>query len=312
MGTIYDMLRKVEEMGRQIHDLSSKTVNIEPDSDGMIDKECPKEVCKNYFKIHEEDWKNKVKDETVYCPFCRNISKASEYIPKDQKEIIGNDIRNSLLNYWHTETPIPEVFLLKSRKEFELKIECEKCQTRFSVIGAAYFCPCCGFNSIEKTAETSIEKIKLIIGNLDSLKKILEENTNKDQAQIAINLLVENSLTNCIATLQSFCEVKYNKLSSKAAPFNVFQNIEKGNNLWIDLKGKGYSDWIPNNDYKKLVIHSQRRHLLEHKGGMVDAMYLQKTNDNTYNVGDRIVVKEQDVLELINLISKLFDSINKL
>lgn len=32
-------------------------------------------------------------------------------------------------------------------EEWEIDITCENCGTRYSVIGSAYFCPCCGHNS---------------------------------------------------------------------------------------------------------------------------------------------------------------------
>jgi hypothetical protein len=49
----------------------------------------------------------------------------------------------------------------------------------------------------------------------------------------------------------------------------------------------------------------QRRHLLSHSEGLVDEKYLKRADDLTYKLGQRIVVKENDVNELLKLIRKI-------
>ncbi len=86
------MIRKLEGLKDEIQNLSGKTFTIDPDKNGMIDKQCPRVECNAFFKVNSEDWKNIVKDEQVFCPFCRNNSIASEYLPKAQR----NEVVNSL------------------------------------------------------------------------------------------------------------------------------------------------------------------------------------------------------------------------
>ena len=49
----------------------------------------------------------------------------------------------------------------------------------------------------------------------------------------------------------------------------------------------------------------QRRHLIEHNNGMVDQRYIDKSGDNSYAVGQRLVVKESDPQTLLAIIKKL-------
>ena len=49
----------------------------------------------------------------------------------------------------------------------------------------------------------------------------------------------------------------------------------------------------------------QRRHLIEHNNGMVDQKYIDKSGDNSYAVGQRLVVKGSDPLTLLAIIKKL-------
>jgi uncharacterized Zn finger protein (UPF0148 family) len=313
MGTINDMLRKLDRFQNEIESLSGKTFTVLPDKKGMIDKQCPKDECNSFFKVNSEDWKNIVKDDEVFCPFCRNNSKAQDYLPNNQRKELVSTVRQSIMNFWHYEQPISQnIVSIQSTEEFELHIQCEKCEVRFSVIGTAYFCPSCGYNSVERTAKDAIEKLLLKADKISKIQESLEQALSKDEAAIVAKSIIENSLSECIGTLQTFSETKYNHLTNTTAPFNAFQNVEKSNNLWMSFKGQNYKNWLSADEVNDLIIFTQRRHLLEHKGGLVDAKYLQTTNDTNYTVGNRLIVKPEDIIALGKIVLKIIDNINKL
>jgi len=54
-----------------------------------------------------------------------------------------------------------------------------------------------------------------------------------------------------------------------------------------------------------LQRYFQQRHILAHKDGIVDEGYRQKTGDRQYQSGQRLVIKESDVLRFTNLVEKL-------
>jgi hypothetical protein len=306
MGTIQDMINRLEHLGDELEGLKDKTFMIPIDSDGMIDRQCPKDECKSYFKVNDEDWSNIVKDEEVFCPFCRNKSIAADYLISEHRSHAVEALRESILNVFHYGSNIPEnAITLNAQQEFALKVKCESCNTRYAVIGAAYFCPCCGYNSITNTALEALERMRGQISNLDTLKKIYEIEFNKDDAVSLAKYITEKTLVSCISTLQSFAETSYNFLSASPAKFNIFQNITEGNKLWINLTGQGYIDWLTDDEYFKLNIYAQRRHLLEHKNGIVDDMYLKKSDDKSYQVGDRVIVNADEVLTLLTIIEKI-------
>ena len=86
--------------------------------------------------------------------------------------------------------------------------------------------------------------------------------------------------------------------------FNAFQNLEIGASYWKDILGETYADWLTVDEMARLTLF-QKRHLISHTEGIVDQKYLDKTNDTIYKLGQRIVIKEKDVIELITLIEKL-------
>lgn len=49
----------------------------------------------------------------------------------------------------------------------------------------------------------------------------------------------------------------------------------------------------------------QRRHILEHNGGIVDERYINQSADNSYLPGQHLVVHIKDALDLLSIIKKL-------
>jgi len=55
----------------------------------------------------------------------------------------------------------------------------------------------------------------------------------------------------------------------------------------------------------RLKILYQRRHILAHNEGIVDAKYIEKSDDSSYKEGQRIVVSDRDIDDLLNCLEKL-------
>ncbi|MBQ4915498.1 hypothetical protein J8L85_13670 [Maribacter sp. MMG018] len=313
MGTIKDMLKKMERFQQDIENISKISIPITPDKNGMIDRQCPKSECESLFKIHKEDWLNIVRDEEVFCPFCKNNSEAKSYLTIEQNNEVIGDLKKSIKELWdYGYSTTGKNISIKPRPEFELNIKCEKCNCRYSVVGSAYFCPSCGDNNIEVNARKAIEKIISNANNIAIIQETLETSLNKDEATIITKSIVEKSISEIVGTLQNYSESIYNSLSEKNAPFNAFQNVEKSNKLWVSLLGKGYKDWLTQSEIKHLHFYTQKRHLLEHKGGIVDSKYIEKTGDNKYQVGERIIIKPSDSICLGEITIKLLNQISEL
>ena len=62
---------------------TSIPVQISYDEEGYFDRECPSEECQFQFKVHLEDWKVKVRDEEVFCPFCGHTADSTEWNTQD-------------------------------------------------------------------------------------------------------------------------------------------------------------------------------------------------------------------------------------
>ena len=328
------LLKELKELERT----KQVSVPIHADKDGYLDRECPNEDCLFQFKVDEQDWKNLFKDEKIYCPLCKHEATSNSWWTKEQLELAKDQVtkhikgridkaieqgardfnakqsRNSFIKMsmsvkgtkpYHYILPIP------SKEEMQLKVQCKVCDAKYAVIGSAFFCPCCGHNSADETFDNSLKKIESKIKNIPVIRKAVEE-ISKDEAVTTCRSLIETSLGECVVAFQRFCEVTYlTKAPETKLKFNAFQNLVIGAEYWNELLGESYQNWLTATELKKLNELFQKRHLLSHTEGIVDEKYIDKSDDNTYKVGQRIVIKEKDVSELLKLVKKLADTLRQ-
>ncbi|MCZ2249530.1 MAG: hypothetical protein LC111_12305 [Bacteroidia bacterium] len=330
--------RLIREL-KELEQTKQISVPIEADKDGYLDKECPNDDCLFQFKVDEKDWETLFKDETIFCPLCRHEANSKSWFTTEQIEQAkeqaikhihgridkaleqgardfnskqsGNSFIKMSVKVTGTK-PLHYIMPVPSNEEMQLKIQCKACNAKYAVIGSAFFCPCCGHNSAEETFDNSLKKIQDKIKNIPIIRQAVET-VSKDEAENTCRSLIETSLGECVVAFQRFCEVIYTtKAPDIKLKANAFQNIEIGEKYWKDVLGVTYSDWLTKNEMTKLNLLFQKRHLLTHTEGIVDQKYLDKTNDNSYKTGQRIVIKEKDVFELIELVEKLVNKLRKM
>lgn len=313
-------------------------ITIHSDEKGYFDRECPNEECLYTFKILMKDWEEKVSDDEVHCPLCGHVDTADKWWTQDQLEMIREIQVNWAMNYiqgtldksfreLERSTRHNKYIQIKykpgcrvtfvnnpigQREEWETEICCEKCGTHYSVIGSAYFCPCCGYNSAINAFDDSLDSIRKMLESLSDMKSMLTEKYNVDSAETMCRSMVESSIGDMVSAFQKFASCKYEELSGKTSRVNDFQIIEKGSNLFEQETGKKYSDILSEPELNFMQLMFQRRHILEHNNGMVDQQYLDKSGDISYILGQRIIVKEMDAYNLINILTKLGHELMKL
>jgi len=306
-------------------------MQILPDEDGYIDKECPNENCMSKFKVNDEDWANLFSDEAVHCPFCgheaparswwttEQINQAKEQAIESLSARLGQAMEADARSFNRSQ-PRKSFFKMSMRfsgktsfvnlpafalDEMEQKIQCEECGARYAVVGSAFYCPCCGHNSARLTFFNTIDKVRAKIKNINVVREAIEP-ISKDEAARTCTSLVESSIPDLVVAFQRLCESVYPQLEG-ARPLrrNVFQRLDGGNELWQDLVGEGYADWISDVQLRELKKCFQQRHLLQHQDGIVDADYIEKSGDLSYEVGQHLIVKPSDVLEYSNIVETM-------
>ncbi len=278
-----------------------------------------------------KDWQDKVSDEEVHCPMCGHIASADKWWTQDQlakmqeiakswamsyaQQTLDKSFRDLERSTRHnkfiriTYKPGRRVTFANNpigqREEWETEICCEKCGTHYSVIGSAYFCPCCGYNSAINSFNDSLDNIRKMLDSLQEMRAMFAEKYNDDSAETMCRSLLESSIGDMISAYQKFACCIYEELSGKSARVNDFQMVDKGSQLIEEATGKKYSDWLLTSEMSFMTIMFQKRHLLEHNNGMIDQKYIDRSGDTAYSVGQRLIIKSSDAYCLLDVLRKL-------
>jgi hypothetical protein len=325
-----------EDLTREIRRLEGGVefrVPIEADRDGYIDKECPAGNCQFQFKVHGEDWLEKFKDDEVFCPYCGHSAASNAWFTTEQVEhaeaqalkyvegTLGEALRQDAESFNRIQpehgfiTMSMEVHGTRAQRTvipapadelFELKITCGECSSRWSVIGSAFFCPCCGHSSAERVFEQALAKIRVKVNNDRLIEDKLIDAVGRDQARVIVRSLVETGLVDCVVAFQRLAEQLYSGLpGAPRSSLNAFQRLDDGSSLWLEQTGYGYDHYLSSEELRELKLFFGRRHILSHTDGIVDERYLSQTQDASYRAGQRLVVTSADVRTLADLVEKL-------
>jgi len=284
------------------------------------------------FKVYEDDWAKLFSDEKVFCPLCRHEAPAQQWFTTEQVDnakeqaynhavdLVGNALKRGAQSYNRKPQKgfikfshevkgtrgVRGVVPIPAGEKLDLKIQCEKCSARSAVVGSAFFCPCCGHNSVIRTFDDSLRKIEVKLNSAELIKKQFSSEGKRDDGEILVRSMIETSLSDCVVAIQRLSEQLYISIPGVSAlPQNIFQRIDDSNKLLKEILGCGYEDWLNHGDLEGLKLLFQRRHLLAHCEGIVDQRYIERSKDSTYKVGQRIVVKDDDVRYLKELVRKI-------
>ena len=321
-----ELIRELE----RLNGTHTVSVPIHADAEGYFDKECPAQECQSGFKVLEEDWRDKVRDEEMFCPFCRHAAPADKWYTTEQVEAttkvavakIEGRINTAMkrdADRWNRQQPANSFLKITMKVDsrpghvflppmaadpMRLKITCPACACRYAVIGAAFFCPACGHNAADLMF---IQSLGAIRNTLDAIPGLRAAIPDRDVAETTIRLIIENGLQNAVTAFQRYAEALYAACfpSLPTPRRNAFQNLAEGSTLWHLASGKQYSDYMTTAELNTLTRYFQQRHLLAHRQGLVDADYITRSGDTSYREGQRLVVREASVRECLTLVERL-------
>jgi uncharacterized Zn finger protein (UPF0148 family) len=315
-------------------------IQIPLDEKGYMDRLCPSAECQCEFKVLFEDWRDKVRDEVVYCPICRYEAASTEWNTESQhdhiqrmamahlKKVINTSMRadarafnarqprGGLISMSMSVAPSHAPILIPPQAGEVMRQEfaCESCKCRYSSVGAAFFCPACGHNSAQSTFSAAVQTVRGTISTLASIRSAVEAAADKDAAEDTVRQLLENGLVKLIASFQRYAEATFHALPSSSTfqvRKNLFQNLNDSTTLWRNATGTGFEDILTAPEMGALRMFFQQRHLLAHREGIVDQDYITKAGDRSYTVGQKLVIKAEAVNQLADLIEKLGSGLSK-
>jgi hypothetical protein len=326
------LINEMEKLGTT-HAFS---IQVTLDDKGYYDRVCPGAQCGGEFKVFFDDWRDKVRDEDVFCPFCRHVAVSTEWnTPAQERQIqeaaqaeaarlfgaamkrgvertgtvrMGGGMFPMSISLKYNPGRIPPVILAAASNALRQEFVCEKCSCKYASLGASFFCPACGHNSVTSTFDTTLETVEKTVAFLPALRASLESIAEPDTAKNAARQLLEDQFPRLVGAFERLSEALFARLPNVAShPYkgNVFQRLDDASALWHAATGKSYKDFLKTTEISRLKVLVQRRHVLSHRQGIVDQKYLDHTGDTAYKVGQRLVVDDSDVSELVTLLRKL-------
>lgn len=325
-----DVLRKL----RQLESGVQVPIELEVDDNGYLDRVCPSDECCTNFKVMFEDWRDIIRDEEVFCPLCRHDAKSTEWNTPEQEKYIEqattayvekqlgqafqsdtrrfnrSQDRNSFIKMSMSYKPghIPVPVPANAADIMTQVFTCDECNCRYSSIGAAFFCPSCGHNSVLDTFANSVQTVQKTLAAIPAIRVALTDSADENVAEDSVRHICENGLVKIVSSFQRYTEACFQNLpnaGSSTVRRNLFQNLSDSDAIWRDATGTGYTDLLDNKEYEMLSLYFQQRHVLVHLDGIVDQQYIVKSNDHRFDAGQRLIVSESNVSDLVTVIEKL-------
>jgi len=126
-----------------------------------------------------------------------------------------------------------------------------------------------------------------------------------DEAEVMTRALLEKAVQDTVMSFQRLNEQLYEKKTGKVAKRNAFQRLDGGSDLWEAVIGVTYAKLCGDASLKKLQVYFQQRHLLAHQQGIVDQDYIERSGDTTYQIGQRLIIRDAVVSEFVDLVEML-------
>jgi hypothetical protein len=288
---------------------AEQTIDLQPDEDGFLGRECPPEGCEKYFKITPGTGLSGV--DTCVCPYCgfkehyshfhtkAQIDHASSVIEQQVMGALLKDLRG--LEFEHkprgafgiglsmrVDGTVPPIRGY-SEQELETEVVCGGCTLRFAIYGVFGFCPDCGVSN----------SLDILASNFALVGKMVDLSAGIAEPGLAAKLL-ESALGNVVSAFdgwgRALCAAHRGKAIDPArAAATRFQNLS-GAAANVNLAfGFDLRSTLDGRAFEQAERLFQKRHLLAHKMGVVDADYISRTGDDSVPIGSKVKFAPADV-----------------
>jgi len=295
-------------------------IQIRPDEDGMMGRECPQPDCEGYFKV-QSGTGLKGEDLACHCPYCGHtaghdhfwtkeqiayaksvaIRKVGEAFVRDLKELEFEHKPRGLfgigISMKMKPVTLPPIRFYRE-KQLETTIVCVTCTLQYAVYGAFAFCPDCGTHNSHQILSMNLDLARRELTLAESQEPDLRRH------------LVEDALENAVSALDGFGRESVRVHASRAQDPQAaralrFQNLARADDRLSELFGFRLSQAVDPDDWAHVLRAFQKRHVLAHRMGVVDEQYIRESGDQSAVVGRRVPIEPEEVREVLETVSAL-------
>lgn len=294
------------------------SISIEPDEAGYVGRECPSQECLGYFKVTPGTGLSGQPD--CHCPYCGHAAEHNQYFTRAQieyaKSVALNAVTGALLKDLkrlefeskpHGAFGIglsmkvsgrPTPIRYYREEGLETEIICEACSLRYAIYGVFGYCPDCGVHN----------SLQILAKNLELIGRMLD--LAQSEGESVGQAIVANALEDAVAAFDGFGREISRVYGAKATdPAQVgrisFQNLARARRKVEQLFGIDIGVGLGSEEWSLCLRCFQKRHLLAHRLGVVDAEYLRAADDATAMVGRKIRIGSDEVRMLVGALAML-------
>ncbi|MDP1968937.1 MAG: hypothetical protein Q8K31_07110 [Burkholderiaceae bacterium] len=285
------------------------SVKIEPDVDGYTGRECP--ACERYFKIKFGTGLPGEPD--CHCPYCNHTGPQSVFWTKQQiayaqsvaiRQLSGRFLKQlkrlehrpdprALFSIGITVEGSPTPIAYYREEELEERVTCAACTMEYTIYGAFGFCPDCGVHN----------SLQIVKANLEMVLKVLDL---AQEAPVDIaSKLIDNALEDAVSSFDGFGREHCGTL-----PFKIsFQSIDGAQDKLLRETGFDLANSLDASAWGFVTEQFQKRHLLAHRLGIIDADYVSKTGCAPSLLGRKVTITDGDVRTLVTRLQILAEAL---
>jgi hypothetical protein len=183
-------------------------------------------------------------------------------------------------------------------KELETDVVCDQCTLVYAIYGAFAFCPDCGSHNSLTILRKNLELAEKLVALAAAQERELAEH------------LVGDALENIVAALDGFgreiCRVAAPRATKPSDAEDVrFQNLLAAGRRVHKLFDFDLTACVPTQDWDFAYHCFQKRHLLAHKMGVIDAEYVRATKDPAAVAGRKIQITPEEVKRLTTVVHRI-------
>jgi len=297
-------------------------VSIPTDDEGYIGRECPIAACEGYFKVKPGTGLTG-KDLPCHCPYCGHVASPKDFFTRDQIDFAKSVAFRELVGAFRREIKKME-FDIKPRGPFGIGISmklkpgqpiplkryrertlethvcCSNCTLDYSVYGIFAFCPDCGTHN----------SLQILQKNIDLVRKQLSLADAQDDAELKRHL-IEDALENCVSSFDGFareaCRIAGSRSGDCAGQcVNLsFQNLPRAAKRLVSLFRVDMTKSVSRPEWNAAHVGFMQRHVLAHRGGVIDQQYLNETGESRSLLGRRVAVTPVDVEHLAGTVLEI-------
>ena len=308
---------------------------------GKVYRWCPNEDCSPRLFLLGDEQKPEDLDISqlrrvpgtpgTTCPYCGidaddaefnydgDISNIQKYIQwamsrdiSDHLEKIARDFNRSQrrgglislkMDFKPNGTPEPRAW----REDLIRNLACDICGREYGVYAIALFCPDCGCKNLHVHFQREIE---LILQQID-LAEQMSENGNSELSYRFLG----NAHEDVVTAFETYQKIFYRymikksrvddvaeKLISKRAIANRFQNIDKAKDLYQNLSIDPFTV-LTSNELELMKLNIEKRHVIGHNLSLADEAYYE--TEEREKPGTTVSILADEISEFANAAKKV-------